>query len=259
MKKLLATLLASSMALSAIGGLVACGNNDDGEEKVNPIPATAISLSKTTLEMSPDATAGLIAKLTPTNSNTEVEWKSSNPDIVEVHAGFLSAWDEGTVTITAKAGEYTATCTVTVGAWTRFAAVGSCFEDKKFDGTTNTFTDEIGNWNADTTKWIMQQDPNDKHKWTITANLPENAEFKFVPCVQLEDGTWKGGGWATSYGCDQSKANATIVEGGSEVNLAAGDNIKVEYAGNYTLTLITKAGGGVNKLTYVRNGDVVTE
>lgn len=259
MKKLLATLLASTMALSAIGGLVACGNDDDGEKE---IPATAISLNKTTLEMSPDATAGLIAKLTPADSNTEVEWTSSNPSIVEVHAGFLSAWDEGSVTITAKAGEYSATCTVTVGEWTRFAIVGSPFEDKKFDGTNNVFTEEVGNWNADTTKWIMQQDDNDKHKWTITANLPADAEFKFVPCVKYtdENGTvWKGGGWGTSYGCDQSKDNATIVEGGSEVNLAAGDNIKVEYAGNYTLTLHTKAGGGVEKLTYVRNGDVVTE
>lgn len=43
MKKLLATLLASTMALSAIGGLVACGDEDDGKTIKIWAPAASIS------------------------------------------------------------------------------------------------------------------------------------------------------------------------------------------------------------------------
>ena len=41
-------------------------------------------------------------------------WSSSNPSTVKVENGKLTALQEGTATITAKCGEKTATCTVTV-------------------------------------------------------------------------------------------------------------------------------------------------
>lgn len=80
------------------------------------IPVSSVELDKTTLELKPGETATLVATVKPDNAtNKTVTWTSSDPEIATVdEAGKVTAVKDGDVTITAKAGEKTAECKVTV-------------------------------------------------------------------------------------------------------------------------------------------------
>lgn len=83
------------------------------------VPATAIVLDQTTLEMGQYKSAKLVATLTPATATTPIVWTSENEEVATVDSkGVISALTTGTTTITAKAGELTATCDITVTAAT---------------------------------------------------------------------------------------------------------------------------------------------
>ena len=76
---------------------------------------TGVSLDKNTATLTIGETTTLTATISPTNATfPTVTWTSSNPAIATVENGLVTAVSSGTVTITAKAGEFTAICTVTV-------------------------------------------------------------------------------------------------------------------------------------------------
>ena len=78
------------------------------------VDATAIALDKTTLSIEQYKTEQLKATLTPAEATTVVLWSSSNSEVATVDNGLVTAVGVGEATITAKAGELTATCVVTV-------------------------------------------------------------------------------------------------------------------------------------------------
>lgn len=79
------------------------------------VPVTGVTLDETELTLEKDGSQTLTATVAPTNAtNKDVTWSSSNPEVATVEGGKVTAVSEGTATITAKAGEQTATCTVTV-------------------------------------------------------------------------------------------------------------------------------------------------
>ncbi len=79
------------------------------------VPAESISLNKQSLELKAGASETLKATVTPTNTTDEVTWSSSDEKVAKVDKnGKVTAVAAGSVTITAKAGEKSATCTVTV-------------------------------------------------------------------------------------------------------------------------------------------------
>ena len=80
------------------------------------IPVEGITLDKYYLELTEGETGAITATVTPYNAtNKTVTWSSGNPTIAAVDQnGTVTAVAEGTATITAKAGDKTATCTVTV-------------------------------------------------------------------------------------------------------------------------------------------------
>lgn len=99
----------------------------DGSEKTASCKVTvsnvsAITLDKTSLELAVNGTHTLVATTTP--AGAAVTWSSSDPTVAKVEGGKVTALKDGTATITAKAGEKTATCKVTVG--------------KKYDPKTDT-------------------------------------------------------------------------------------------------------------------------
>lgn len=88
------------------------------------VPATSITLNQNSLFLYSNTTpntATLTATVEPADSTDTVSWSSSNNDVVTVKNGVVKAVGNGTAAITATAGEYSATCEVTVA---RYSAGG---------------------------------------------------------------------------------------------------------------------------------------
>ncbi len=84
----------------------------------NKIPLKSISLNKTELTMFDGDTTTLSVSYNPstTTDDKTVTWSSSNTKVAMVSKGKITAVGEGTATITAKVGNFTATCKVTVSS-----------------------------------------------------------------------------------------------------------------------------------------------
>lgn len=83
--------------------------------KVPVVPVDAINLNTNTLSLTRGATATLTAIVTPdTATDKTVTWISSDEQVATVENGIVTAVGSGTATITAQAGDKTATCVVTV-------------------------------------------------------------------------------------------------------------------------------------------------
>ena len=95
--------------LAALVSFVSC-DSDGGV-----IPVTNVILDRIALSVSIGESETLTATVYPDNATDKtVIWKSSDESIATVSDGKVTALKEGTVTITATAGEKTATCLVAV-------------------------------------------------------------------------------------------------------------------------------------------------
>ncbi len=93
------------------------GKTASCEVTVTPkaIPVESITLNKTELSLVKGATETLTATVLPTTATDKaVTWESSDTAVATVKDGIVTAVAAGKATITAKAGEKTATCAVTV-------------------------------------------------------------------------------------------------------------------------------------------------
>ncbi|MBP9999051.1 MAG: Ig-like domain-containing protein, partial [Bacteroidales bacterium] len=80
-------------------------------------PVTSVTLSKTTAQLKAGETVTLTATVNPSDATDKtVTWSTSDATVASVSNGVVTAIKVGTATITAKAGDKTATCTVTVVA-----------------------------------------------------------------------------------------------------------------------------------------------
>ena len=98
------------------------------------IAATGISLDKTELELSLGGTAvKLVATVEPWNvseSEKSVSWSSDAPEIATVDQdGTVTPVAVGETVVTAKCGEFTAECKVTVAAPAKVWAIGDYYEE----------------------------------------------------------------------------------------------------------------------------------
>ena len=83
--------------------------------KAKEVPVTGITLDPTSVTIEVGKTASLTATVSPADAtNATVSWSSSKESVATVKDGTVTAVAAGTATITAKAGDKSATCTVTV-------------------------------------------------------------------------------------------------------------------------------------------------
>ncbi len=82
------------------------------------VPATGVTLDRTTMTLAKNTISPLTATVLPTNaSNKNVTWSSSNTSVATVNSGgVVTGVSKGTATITVRTedGNFTATCVVTV-------------------------------------------------------------------------------------------------------------------------------------------------
>lgn len=79
------------------------------------IPVTSVKLSESTLKLTPGVSATLTATILPEDATDKtVQWYSSATSVATVNNGTVTAVAAGKATITARAGEETASCEVTV-------------------------------------------------------------------------------------------------------------------------------------------------
>ena len=168
------------------------------EVTVNPegtiIPVTKFELNKTSLTLNEEASETLTATVKPENAtNKTVTWSSDKTDVATVDSnGKVTAVAEGTATITAKAGEQTATCAVTVVA-----------KDADIVAVTGITLD----------KTTLSLEEGDEETLTATV-LPENATNKTV--------TWSSD--KTDVATVDSNGKVTAVaEGTATITAKAGE------------------------------------
>lgn len=122
MKKILGmTKFGIALMTASILCCTACDKNEPGNNGGGTMPGggnavTGITLNKKALELQINGRETLTATITPANASVKiVSWSSSNEGVAKVSSGGeVTGVAAGTATITAKAGNASATCAVTV-------------------------------------------------------------------------------------------------------------------------------------------------
>ena len=78
------------------------------------IPATGITLNKTTLSFTDSTSQTLVATVEPSDTTDKVVWTSNAESVATVTNGVVKPLSNGSATITATCGSVSATCSVTV-------------------------------------------------------------------------------------------------------------------------------------------------
>ncbi len=169
-------------------------------------PVTSITLDKTSGEMTEGDTLTLNATVNPTDADdATVTWTSSDTKVATVKDGVVTAVAEGKATITAKAGDKTATCEITVKA--------AVVEVTKIEIDADNIYMSVGD------------------SITLTATVtPDNATDKTV--------TWTSSGSAVTV--DANGKITAVAEGTATITAKAGEctdtcevTVEVEPIGHY--------------------------
>ena len=168
--------------------------SDEGSFKTTGTAPTnyAVSLDRGNLAMKTGESSTLAATVSPTG--TSVAWSSSNTSVASVSNGKVTAVGAGTATITAKVGDKTATCTVSVTA-ANVAVSGvtlsqSSLTLKVGDTTTlaatidpSTATDKTVTWNSSDTSIATVSGGKITAVKTGTATITATANGKSASCT----------------------------------------------------------------------------
>ena len=206
-KGFLTVVVALLCAMVCAFGLVACNNNETPNENGNngtqTVAVESVTLNKTELTLEVGDEETLTATVTPDNATDKtVTWSSDNTAVATVENGKITAVAAGNATITAKAGDKTAACIVTVNAATADTSVGGkafIFETLTCEGMDkNTLQTAIAinngmtiEFNSDGTftveqpaLWVVEKGTYTQDSQSITITITEmtlNGEPQTVP------------------------------------------------------------------------------
>lgn len=178
----------SGKSASATVNVIA--KNDSANPKpVDPKPedpvirVSGITLDKSSVEVKANASAFVLkATVTPENAtNKTVTWKTSDASVADVNAGTVTVKAEGTATITATAGDKTASCVVTViGKTVAFDATQGTEYVYSLDKTAVSYQaqyqDKVRNI---TTKEVAEDITDIKDYWTLYSDTDKSLEEIF--------------------------------------------------------------------------------
>lgn len=119
------------------------------------VPCTGISLSQSSISAtSLGVAATLTATVTPVNTTDQIVWDTSDPTVVTVSNGIITAVGVGSATITASCGTQTASCSVSVIVVIELDSAYHAEDGRKYSGSLNLTADPPHNniGQASTTK-----------------------------------------------------------------------------------------------------------
>ena len=112
------------------------------------IPCTGITLDQTTLTFDGAGTQTLTATVTPSDTTDTVTWSSNATSIASVSGGVVTAKGNGSATITATCGDYSATCAVSVSGIEESAGITDglilSLDSADVDATNMQWPDQSG-------------------------------------------------------------------------------------------------------------------
>lgn len=106
------------VALALMAGCTKPGDDGNKPKPIDPsqdVAVTGITVLPGSAQLAVGATVTLTATVTPDNATDKtVTWSSSDNGVATVAGGLVTGVAAGSATITAKAGDKTATCAITV-------------------------------------------------------------------------------------------------------------------------------------------------
>ena len=219
-KKFLWVLLSFVLVLS-LAAFAACETDTNGDDNngdnndPSAVEVTEVSLDKTELSLEVGEEATLVATVKPDDATDKtVTWSTSDSKVASVSGGKVTAVSEGEATITAKAGDKSATCSVTVsdglveasvGEWTVDRTEPAAFDVDAEAGTITITTDpakangeEGYNYNAYQGK-------------VASVNMPAAAEWKVETSLEVTQDMIDGE-VSTSMWLEVTLADGTVVD-----------------------------------------------
>ena len=124
------------------------------------VPCTGITLSTAQLSIVGEGSQTIIATVEPENTTDSIEWSSDNNGVATVYRGVVTSVANGSCVITAKCGNYSASCTVTVSGISEInyaldALSGVTWHDGyTYNKNTGVMEDKAGQHSTD--KFTMQ-------------------------------------------------------------------------------------------------------
>lgn len=190
------------------------------------IPATGISLNKTTADIAKGQTEQLTATLTPADSNSEITWKSSDESVASVDGnGLVTAKKAGKATITATAEGKSAACTVNVTIpLNKITIKGTVSTIKK--GQTTQLSVEYDPEDTTENKTVTWSSSNESH-----AKVDQNG---LVTAVADGDAviTAKVGNKTATYAISVKEVKLTSISIKSAATIHRGESEKLEVTYN---------------------------
>ncbi|MCR5172930.1 MAG: chitobiase/beta-hexosaminidase C-terminal domain-containing protein [Treponema sp.] len=208
MKKFMKVLALVLSAAILMAGITSCSNDTDDDT----IAVTSVTLSKKSTDITVGSSETLTATVSPDNATDKtVTWSSSNTDVAIVDNGLVSALTAGETVITAKAGDKTATCTVTV----------------KNQVATPTFSEKSGAVDSGTKVEINCTTKDAVIYYTTDDNDPTSASTKYTGAISITTAvTIKAIAVAEGYtNSDVASVSYTIKE--VKVDYSVGADIKI--------------------------------
>ena len=197
-----------------------------GGGTVTPEPNYSLTLNKTSLSLAVGGSETLVA--TPNGGLTgTLSWTSSNPNVATVANGVVTAVSAGTATITAKIGDYSATCQVTVSESTVEPPID---DDPPQSGTftisRSSFSIETGQyafypWSAGgiqgvafifASKTTQLQFNNDKAHYYLASTTPVSGVLTEITIETVNGKAWELLTSNTAYG-EEPAGTAVPTEG----------------------------------------------
>lgn len=146
------------------------------------VPCTGISLDKDELTFTEAGSQTLAATVTPEGCTDPITWESDNISVATVSGGVVTAFANGSATITAKCGEHSASCSVAVSGSVYESLLYSLPQETTFDGTDDYIDTGIKLFESDSDFTIALEFTGDSN--------PVNMEAVFH-CVK-EESPWPG-------------------------------------------------------------------